>query len=106
MDRQIVGSQMWKLYVHLCGAVCLKEKRVITQLSVSPQLQAFLTDIMDELGRQRTSTERVWNKMHKVKRVKLCVRVSVYLPSWSLNRDCTSENTKTRLYALLSCHTK
>ncbi|XP_051233435.1 spermatogenesis-associated protein 16-like [Dicentrarchus labrax] len=29
-------------------------------------LQALLTDIMDELGGRRSSTERVWNEMHKV----------------------------------------
>ncbi|XP_071343435.1 spermatogenesis-associated protein 16-like isoform X2 [Trachinotus anak] len=40
--------------------------QISTQQENTPLLQALLTDIMDELGRERTSTERVWSKMLKV----------------------------------------
>uniref|UniRef100_A0A3B4VLW9 Spermatosis associated 16 n=1 Tax=Seriola dumerili TaxID=41447 RepID=A0A3B4VLW9_SERDU len=48
--------------------------QISTQQENTPLLQALLTDIMDELGRRRTSTERVWNKMLKVKCGIVCLR--------------------------------
>ncbi|XP_042271656.1 spermatogenesis-associated protein 16-like isoform X4 [Thunnus maccoyii] len=54
--------------LHRCQAQ-LATAPYLPQISTQQEntlLQALLTDIMDELGGQRSSTERVWNKMLKV----------------------------------------